>query len=122
MSPSPAPREREEPDPKGWEGEGRGAATPSPASLALATLSRGAGPDEERPAFLEIPQGVGDRDAAAVADQHAVAPPLDRTLEGAVAVEQPAHDAGAAGVGQEVAVIADQAAGRHQEGEPELAA
>src|SRR5262249_1222677 len=37
-------------------------------------------------------------------------------------VEQPAHDARAAGVGQELAVVPDQAAGRHMESEPRLAA
>src|SRR5262249_2849526 len=37
-------------------------------------------------------------------------------------MEQPAHDAGAAGVGQELAVIADQAARGHMEGDARLGA
>ena len=45
----------------------------------------------------------------------AVAAALDRSLPRAVAREHAVHDAGAARVGQELAVIADQAAARHAE-------
>src|SRR5262249_61974923 len=55
-------------------------------------------------------------------DQPAGAPALDRPLVGRIAVEEPAHDAGAAGVGEELALVADEAAGRRQEREPLLAA
>ena len=78
--------------------------------------------DEHRPALLQVPQRIGDRVAGAVGDQHAVAPALDRALVGLVAVEDPVHHAGAAGVGQELALIADQAARRRAEGDAGLAA
>ena len=55
-------------------------------------------------------------------DQDAVLPALDRALIGAVLLEQPVHDAGAARVGEELAMIADQAARRGGEGQPRLAA
>src|SRR3546814_2003507 len=63
-----------------------------------------------------------NRLAGAVGDQDAVAPALDRALVGAVAVEQAVHDAGAAGVCEELAVIADEAARRRPEGDAGLAA
>jgi hypothetical protein len=47
--------------------------------------------------------------------KHAVAAALDVALVGRVAVEQAVHDRGAAGVGQQFALIADQAAGRRVE-------
>src|SRR5262249_46856943 len=62
------------------------------------------------------------RGAVGGRDQHAGASALDRALVGRIAVEQPAHDAGAAGVGQELALIADETAGRRQERESLLAA
>src|SRR3546814_4239447 len=81
-----------------------------------------AGLDEDLAALFQVPQGVGNRLAGAVGDQDAVAPALDRALVGAVAVEQAVHDAGAAGVCEELAVIADEAARRRQEGDAGLAA
>src|SRR5690606_18591817 len=42
-------------------------------------------------------------------------------LVGAVLLEQAVHDAGTAGVGEELAVIADQAAAGRAEGDPRLA-
>ena len=65
---------------------------------------------------------IGDRLAAAVGDQHAGLAALDRALVRAVALEQAVHDAGAAGVGEELAVIADQAAARRREDQAGLAA
>src|SRR3546814_3671526 len=81
-----------------------------------------AGLDEDLAALFQVPQGVGNRLAGAVGDQDAVAPALDRALVGAVAVEQAVHDAGAAGVCEELAVRADEAARWRQEGDAGLAA
>src|SRR5262249_60541154 len=47
---------------------------------------------------------------------------LDRAFVGSVRVEDLVHDAGAARIGHELAVIADERARRRQEGEPRLAA
>ena len=55
---------------------------------------------------------VGVGFAGAVRDQHAVLAAFDLALVGAVFLEQAVHDAGAARVGQEFAMIADQAARR----------
>src|SRR3546814_3096326 len=68
-------------------------------------------------AFLEEAERIGIGLAAAVGDQHAVLPPDDIALVRAVAFEQPVHDAGAARIGQELAVIADQAARGRREGD-----
>src|SRR5216683_1762618 len=81
-----------------------------------------AGRDEHRPAILEVPQGIGDGDAVIGRDEDPRAPPLDRALIGRIAVEEAAHDAGAAGVAEELALIADEAAGRRVEGQALLAA
>src|SRR5690606_23620301 len=81
-----------------------------------------AGRDEQRAALLERVQGVGDRLALLHRDQHAVLAALDRALPRAVLLEQAVHDAGAAGVGEELAVVADQAAARGREGDAGLAA
>src|SRR5690606_28523244 len=64
----------------------------------------------------------GHRLALLHRDQHAVLAALYRALVGAVAVEQAVHHAGAAGVGEELAVVADQAAARRAEGQAGLAA
>src|SRR5262249_1326287 len=48
--------------------------------------------------------------------------PVDRTLPRRIAVEEAAHHAGAARVGEELALIADEAARRRQGGETQLAA
>ena len=68
--------------------------------------------DEHAAAVLEPPERVGDRDAVLDRDQHAGAAAGDRPLVGRPAVEDAVQDAGAAGVGQELAVVADQAARR----------
>src|SRR6516164_2269012 len=74
--------------------------------------------DHHRPAVLEIPQRVGHGLALVVGDQHAVAAAHDLAPIGTIAVEQPVHDRGAARVGEQLAVIADEAARRRQEHEP----
>ncbi len=66
--------------------------------------------DEERAALLEIPERVGHRVARAVRDENAVAAAFDFAAIGLVGMEDAVHHAGAARVGQELAVIADQAA------------
>ena len=69
-----------------------------------------AGRDEEDAALLQHVERVADRLAIAHRDQDAVLAALDRALVRAVSLEQAVHDAGAARVGEELAVIADQAA------------
>src|SRR5262249_48470336 len=81
-----------------------------------------AGLQEHRPALFEVPQGIGDCRAVGVRYQHAVATALDRPLVGCVAGEQAAHHAGAPRVGQEFALITNQAAGRTEERESQFAA
>src|SRR5690606_36656309 len=49
-------------------------------------------------------------------------PAADRALVGAVLLEQAVHDPGSAGIGEEFAVIADQAAAGRGKGDPRLAA
>src|SRR3954449_7005705 len=74
------------------------------------------GGDEQHAAVFERAQRIGDRWPLLHRDQHAVLAAGNRALVRAVAFEQAVHDAGAAGVGQELAVIADQAAARRAEG------
>src|SRR5690606_5478178 len=81
-----------------------------------------AGADEQHAAVLQRVQRVSHRLALLHRDQHAVLPPADRALVGAVAFEQAVHDPGAAGVGQELAMIPDQAAARRAEGDAGLTA
>src|SRR5258708_262661 len=80
-----------------------------------------AGIAEHRPALLEVPHRIGDSVAFRIGDQPAVAPAGDRPAIGTVFVEDTVHHAGAAGVGQELAVIADQAARGGVEHQPRLA-
>src|SRR5690606_40319166 len=65
---------------------------------------------------------VGHRFALFHADQHAVLAALNRTLVGAVLLEQAVHDARAAGIGEDLAVVTDEAAARGAEGDAGLAA
>src|SRR6187402_928107 len=81
-----------------------------------------AGVDEQDAAVLERVERVRHRLALLHADQHAILAALDRAGVGAVLLEQAVHDAGAAGVGEELAVVADQAAARRGEGHAGLAA
>ena len=75
--------------------------------------------DHHRAAVFELEHGVGDRLAHFVGDQHAVAAAGDVALVRRIGVEQPVHDRGAAGVGQKLALVADQAAGRRVEHQPD---
>src|SRR5690606_37424599 len=65
---------------------------------------------------------IGDGYAIAVRDEDAILAALDHALVRAIFLEQAVHDPGAARVGQEFAVIADQAARRAREGDARLAA
>src|SRR4029077_8230272 len=86
-----------------------------------ALVDRDAGIDEHRPALLEVPHRIGDGGALGVGDQRAVAPARDRPAIGTVFVKDAVHHAGAARVGQDLAVIADQAARGRVEPQPCLA-
>src|SRR6185437_377201 len=78
--------------------------------------------DHHRAAVFQLEHGIGHRIALVVGDQHAVAAALDLALVGCIAVEQAVHDRGAAGVGEKLTLIADQAAGRRVEYEPQAVA
>src|SRR6266487_5514253 len=77
--------------------------------------------DQHRSAVLQVPQRVGDGFALVVGDQYAVAAAGDLAAIAAIAVEQPVHDGGAAGVGQKLAVVADKAARRRVKDETHAA-
>ena len=81
-----------------------------------------AGLDHQNAARLEIAECIADRFTGFGRDQDAVAATRDIALVGAVFFEQSVHDAGAAGVRQELAMIADKAARRGREGQAGLAA
>src|SRR5262249_6006418 len=78
--------------------------------------------DHHRPAVFQVPQRVGHGLALVVGDQHAVAAAHDLAPIGAVAVEQPGHDGGAAGVGGQRPGGAAWGAGGRPEHEPHAAA
>src|SRR5690606_14235428 len=69
--------------------------------------------DEELAALFEVPERVGDADPVLHGNQHADAAALDRALVRRPAVGDAVEDAGAAGVGQELAVVADEPARGH---------
>ena len=71
--------------------------------------------DHHGAAVLQVEERVGGGLAGGVGDQHAGAAAGDLALERRVVVEQAVHDGGAARVGQQLALVADQAAGRHVE-------
>src|SRR5690606_11822808 len=77
--------------------------------------------DEDHAPVFQVPEGIGGSRPRGVGDEHTIAPPLDRALVGAIAVEEAMHDAGSASIGQEVAVIADQSSRGGEEDEPLLA-
>src|SRR5450755_1887572 len=83
-----------------------------------ALVDLAAGRDHHRAAVLQLEHRVGHGLALIVGDQDAVAAALDVALVGRVIVEQAVHDGGAAGVGQQFALIADQATGRRVEHQP----
>src|SRR5947209_2592998 len=78
--------------------------------------------DEQHPALLQIKQGVMHRLAISIADESPVSPALDGPPPRAIPGEQPVHNAAAARVGQELAVIADQTTARDVKGQPSLTA
>ena len=78
--------------------------------------------DEQGAAILQVHQGIGHGLAAGIGQQHAARTPGDGAGVRAVIAEDAVDDAGSPGLGHEVAVIADQAARRGDEGEPRLAA
>src|SRR6185437_3889250 len=71
------------------------------------------GADEHAPALLQIEQRVGHCLALLVADQHAVVTVGNVALDGRVAVEDVADQAGAAGQRHELALEPDQSARRY---------
>ena len=87
-----------------------------------AAIDPDAGSDQHRPAILKIPNRIGHGRALAIGDQRAGAPAGDIALVGDIGVEQPVHHTGSSSVGQEVPVIADQAAGRDVHDDAQLAA
>ncbi len=81
-----------------------------------------AGLDHHRATILQVPERVGDRLALVVGEQHTVAPPDDLASVSLVAVEQAVHHRGAAGIGQQFSLVADEAACRSHEYEPHATA
>ena len=77
--------------------------------------------DEQLAAVLDVEQGVGGGHAVLPGHQRAGVAGGDVALDGLVVLEHGAHDALAAGVGEELAAIAEQAAGRHDELQPHAA-
>src|SRR6267142_165556 len=83
-----------------------------------ALVNLAAGLDHHRAAILQFEHRIGHGLALIVGDQDAVAAALDIALVRRIVVEQTVHDGGAAGVRQQFALIADQAAGRRVEHQP----
>src|SRR6185503_4963800 len=81
-----------------------------------------AGLDHHRAAILEVPQGIGDGLAAVVGNEDAVAAAGDLALVRLIGVEQAVEDRGAARVGEQFALVADEAAGRRVKDEAQAAA
>ncbi|CDX42319.1 conserved hypothetical protein [Mesorhizobium sp. ORS 3359] len=73
--------------------------------------------DDHRAAVFEIPHGVGDGFALLVGDQHAIGAAGQFALVRLIGEEQPVHHRGAARVGQQFRLVADQAARRRMEDE-----
>uniref|UniRef100_A0A0N4ZGX7 DUF2156 domain-containing protein n=1 Tax=Parastrongyloides trichosuri TaxID=131310 RepID=A0A0N4ZGX7_PARTI len=74
-----------------------------------------AGADEHGAALFQVPQRIGRGFPVGVGDQHALTAGVDGAFVGLVVAEHAVQHARAAGVGQELALIADQRArGRHQ--------
>src|SRR3984957_12073866 len=81
-----------------------------------------AGLDHHRTTIFQLEHRISHRLALIVGDQDAVAAALDVALVGQVIVEQAVHDRRALGVGHQLALIADQAAGRRVEHQPQAVA
>ena len=69
--------------------------------------------NEEVAAIFQFPHRIGDRNPGFDGNQHALTTPFDRAFVRGPVVEHTVQNAGAAGVGHELTVIADQAARRH---------
>ena len=73
------------------------------------------GADKQHAALLSVEQAVGDGFAGLAGHQRAGIAAAQLALEGRVAVKHAGHDTLAAGIGQELVAIAEQAAAGHQE-------
>src|SRR5580692_7892358 len=71
--------------------------------------------NEKLAAFLQAPESISRRRAGAIGNQRAREPVRNLALPFGVAVEQRVHDDGSAGVGEQLAAQADQAAAGHPE-------
>src|SRR3546814_502600 len=74
-----------------------------------AFIDRLARRDEQDAAIFKGIKGIAHRFARPVGDKDTVLAALDIALVRAIFLEQPVHDAGAARIGQELAMIADKA-------------
>ena len=79
-----------------------------------ALVDGGARVDEDLAALLQVVDRVGRRDPGAIGDQPAGQPGGNRPVPGLPAVEQVVHDAGSAGVREELRPEPDQPARRHR--------
>src|SRR3546814_10933400 len=74
-----------------------------------AFIDRLTGRDEQDAAIFKGIKGIAHRFARPVGDKDTVLAALDIALVRAIFLEQPVHDAGAARIGQEIAMIAEKA-------------
>ena len=77
--------------------------------------------DEKLSPVLEVEQGIGDGHAVFHRDQDTGATARDRPLERSPGVEHAVQDAGAPGIGEELAMISDEAPRGDQRHDPRLA-
>ena len=81
-----------------------------------------AGTDKEEASFLSVEQTVGNSRALLKGDQGSLLPVGDVAFIRRIAAEDRVHDTVALGIGQEIAPVADQAAGRDIELQTGIAA
>ena len=86
-----------------------------------ALIDLGLSADHHFAAIFQVPERIGDRIAIFHRDQHTRATAGNRPLIGGPTVEHAVQNAGAARIGEEFAVITDQAARRHMRDDPGLA-
>ena len=60
---------------------------------------------------FEVEESIGDNGTHPVGDENTIAAAFDGPFKGLVGMEDAAHDAGAAGIGEELSLVADEAAG-----------
>ena len=77
--------------------------------------------NEEVAAIFQLPHRIGHRNPGLHRDQNPLAPPFDRALMRCPFVEHPVQNPGAARVGHELTVIADQTARRDMRDQTRLA-